>query len=69
MSEDLVTNGFSLAGQEPWLQRGTVRDNILFGKELDEQFYMQVVYACALTQDFKVTIFTRMVTNFLSKKL
>ncbi len=45
--------GVGYVQQEPWLQRGTVRDNILFGKSLDQQRYEQVLDACALTQDLQ----------------
>ena len=38
--------------QEPWIFMGTVRDNILFGREFDPSFYSQVVEACALKSDF-----------------
>lgn len=35
--------------QKPWLIRGTIRDNILFGKPYDEAKFKAVVDACALT--------------------
>ncbi|KAJ9136655.1 putative ABC metal ion transporter [Pleurostoma richardsiae] len=38
--------------QVPWLKAGSVRDNILFGRQYDVEFYRQVVQACALEQDF-----------------
>ena len=41
------------AEQEPLIVTGTVRSNILFGMELDERWYNQVVEACALTTDFQ----------------
>lgn len=37
--------------QEPWLQFRSVRENILFGLEFDEEFYNQVLDACELVQD------------------
>jgi len=39
--------------QEPIIFSGTVRSNILFGQEYDEQFYKTVVRACNLRDDFK----------------
>lgn len=36
----------------------TLRDNILFGHKLDEHLYLEVIDACALTQDIaKVYIY------------
>lgn len=31
--------GFGYVKQNPWLQRGTIRDNILFGKPYDHNKY------------------------------
>ena len=44
--------GVGLVKQEPWLQQGTVRDNILWGKAYQFSWYTKVVEACALKQDF-----------------
>lgn len=38
--------------QYAWIQNASVRDNILFGKDYDEDWYQQVVTACALKPDF-----------------
>lgn len=38
--------------QTPWLQFKTVKQNILFGLELDDEFYKTVVHACDLEPDF-----------------
>ncbi|XP_029284201.1 LOW QUALITY PROTEIN: multidrug resistance-associated protein 7 [Cottoperca gobio] len=46
--------GFGLACQEPWIQHASVRDNILFGKDYDPDFYQAVIEACALTDDLNV---------------
>ena len=32
---------------------GTLRENILFGREFDPNWYHQVVDACCLNEDFK----------------
>jgi len=37
--------------QYAWIQNATVKDNILFGKEMDRQWYNEVVDACALRAD------------------
>ncbi|XP_044748946.1 ATP-binding cassette sub-family C member 10 [Coccinella septempunctata] len=46
-----VDGGFGFVSQQPWLQRGTIRDNILFGKTFDEQRYKSVLFACGLADD------------------
>ncbi|PIA13267.1 P-loop containing nucleoside triphosphate hydrolase protein, partial [Coemansia reversa NRRL 1564] len=37
--------------QQPWILNATLRENILFGNEYDQEFYKQVIDACALQQD------------------
>ena len=37
--------------QTSWIQSGTVRDNILFGKPMDETRYNNAINACALDKD------------------
>lgn len=49
-----INGSISFASQEPWLFEGTVRDNILFVDEYDEQRYNDVVRVCALERDFKL---------------
>ena len=39
--------------QQAWIQNITLRDNILFGKGLDNDKYQQVVDACALKPDIE----------------
>lgn len=39
------------AAQEPWIVAGTVRDNVLLGRPLDEARYREVLRACALDAD------------------
>ncbi|XP_072319130.1 ATP-binding cassette sub-family C member 10 [Eucyclogobius newberryi] len=46
--------GFGLASQESWIQHASVRDNVLFGKDYDPEFYQRVVEACALSDDLNV---------------
>ncbi|KAL1117649.1 hypothetical protein AAG570_003964 [Ranatra chinensis] len=43
--------GFGYVSQTPWLQRGTIRENILFGEPLDTERYRSVVEACDLMPD------------------
>ncbi|XP_037660286.1 canalicular multispecific organic anion transporter 1 isoform X2 [Choloepus didactylus] len=40
--------------QQSWIQNGTIKDNILFGSELDEKRYQEVLEACALLPDLEI---------------
>ncbi|XP_029315504.1 multidrug resistance-associated protein 4-like isoform X2 [Cottoperca gobio] len=40
--------------QQPWILPGTIRSNILFGKDLNPQKYDRVLRACALKRDMDV---------------
>lgn len=37
--------------QYAWIQNAKLRDNILFGKDMDEKWYREVIQACALKPD------------------
>lgn len=50
----LVSSSKAYVPQTPWTARGTVRDNIVFGKPFDEGFYRKVLHACALEDDLKI---------------
>jgi ABC-type multidrug transport system fused ATPase/permease subunit len=43
--------GVAYVSQTAWLQNATIRDNILFGTDFDEERYWKVVEACALKVD------------------
>ena len=45
-------NGIGYVQQDPWLQQGTVKENILYGKLHQPDWYNKVVAACALKEDF-----------------
>ena len=40
--------------QAPWIMNATVRDNILFGREVDEERFRSIVKACSLEHDIQV---------------
>lgn len=48
-----VCGKISYACQEPWVFAGSVRQNILFGQEMDRNRYDMVVKACDLAKDFE----------------
>ncbi|XP_046989951.1 ATP-binding cassette sub-family C member 10 isoform X2 [Schistocerca americana] len=50
---DPKTAVFGLVAQSPWLQRGSVRDNILFGRPYEQAKYRRVVEACCLDGDLQ----------------
>lgn len=48
-----LNSGFGYVPQSPWLQRATIRDNIVWGSRFDEQWYKTVLHACALNDDIR----------------
>ncbi|KAH8409549.1 hypothetical protein KR222_008401, partial [Zaprionus bogoriensis] len=48
-----LSSGFGYVPQSPWLQRATIRDNIVWGSRFDEQWYKTVLHACALNEDIR----------------
>ncbi|EGR29526.1 hypothetical protein IMG5_154140 [Ichthyophthirius multifiliis] len=48
----LVNGTISYVSQNHWLQNKSVKENILFGKEYDENWYKKCFEACELKQDF-----------------
>ena len=58
--------------QEAWVQQGTIRNNILFGKPYDSLKYKAVLEACCLLKDFEILpqrdetlVEERVMTDFL----
>jgi ATP-binding cassette, subfamily C (CFTR/MRP), member 4 len=49
-----VSGKMAYASQEPWIFSGTVRQNILCGREYDAKRYRKVVKVCALEKDFSL---------------
>lgn len=48
-----VTTGFGYVSQSAWLQRGTIRNNIVWGQIFDGDRYNAVVHACGLLHDLE----------------
>lgn len=45
--------GMAYVAQQPWLQHGTMRENIVWGEMFDESRYRKVIWACALHKDIE----------------
>ncbi|XP_065862553.1 ABC transporter C family member 3-like isoform X2 [Euphorbia lathyris] len=43
--------------QSPWIQSGTIEDNILFGKGMDKERYEKILEACSLKEDLEMFSF------------
>ena len=43
--------GVAYAAQESWVLNATIKDNILFGADFDEERYKKVIYQCGLARD------------------
>ncbi|KAK7202906.1 P-loop containing nucleoside triphosphate hydrolase protein [Myxozyma melibiosi] len=46
-----VRGHVAYCSQVPWIMNATVKDNILFGKKFEADFYEKTVRACALVED------------------
>ncbi|KAJ6704337.1 NHPM BACTERIOCIN SYSTEM ABC TRANSPORTER PEPTIDASE/ATP-BINDING PROTEIN-RELATED [Salix viminalis] len=46
-----VMGSIAYVSQTSWIQSGTVRDNILYGKPMDQAKYEKAIRACALDKD------------------
>ena len=49
-----VVGSVAYVPQQAWMQNASVKDNILFGKQIDSIFYDNVIDACALKSDLKI---------------
>ncbi|KAM6346782.1 ATP-binding cassette sub-family C member 2 [Alca torda] len=49
-----IQGSLAYVPQQAWIQNATLKDNILFGSELDEARYQQVIEACALLPDLEL---------------
>jgi ABC-type multidrug transport system fused ATPase/permease subunit len=53
-AETGLRNSVAYAAQTPWLQQKSIKDNILFGEEFNEQRYEATLDACALVPDLDI---------------
>ncbi|CAN0033043.1 unnamed protein product [Ectocarpus fasciculatus] len=49
-----VLGRLAYASQEPWIQSGTIRENILFGRAMEQARYDAVIRDCALERDLSL---------------
>lgn len=49
-----VHGSVAYCSQTPWIMNATVKENILFGHEYDEEYYKKTVEACQLLPDLKI---------------
>ncbi|CAM9820973.1 unnamed protein product, partial [Ectocarpus sp. 8 AP-2014] len=49
-----VSGSLAYASQEPWIQSSTIRENILFGRAMDQKRYDAVIRDCALERDLSL---------------
>lgn len=40
--------------QQAWIQNMTLKNNILFGKEMEQEYYDNVLNSCALSLDLEI---------------
>lgn len=52
----LYGNSISFCSQHPWIFNATLKENILFNKEYDEERYLKVIKVCALEDDLKLLL-------------
>ncbi|XP_033097216.1 multidrug resistance-associated protein 5-like [Anneissia japonica] len=52
--ECLINGSFAYSAQEAWMFNATLRENILFGREFNQERYEMVLEACSLKPDIKI---------------
>ena len=52
-----IRGSIGYASQDPWVFSGTVRENILFGEEFEEEWYDEVLEECCLKEDMSLLPF------------
>ena len=49
-----VFGGLAYAAQQAWIQNASLKDNILYGSEYDEQKYQETIRVCELEADLRM---------------
>jgi len=49
-----VCGSISLAQQKPWIQNKSLRDNILYNREIDHDRYVDTIQFCELERDLEI---------------
>ncbi|KAJ0658293.1 putative ABC-type xenobiotic transporter [Helianthus annuus] len=49
-----VYGSIAYVSQSAWIQTGSIRDNILFGSEMDDQRYQETLKKCSLVKDLEL---------------
>lgn len=53
----LETGNVSYYPQTPWIQKATIKENIIFGQPVDETRYTRILHACGLDVDIQYGLF------------
>ena len=61
-----VIGTVSYVSQEAWIFSGTVRQNILFGKDYDERKFENVIDVCALRKVCMLLLYLNLLIEILS---
>ena len=51
---EICSKGFAYVGQDCWIKAGTIKENILFDSEMNQERYEKVIDACALRPDLNI---------------
>mmetsp|Transcript_24065 Transcript_24065/g.35609 ORF Transcript_24065/g.35609 Transcript_24065/m.35609 type:complete len:1317 (+) Transcript_24065:167-4117(+) len=52
-SVEKISSKIAYVGQGPWIMDGTVKENIIMGKPIDQDFYSEIINACGLRYDIE----------------
>lgn len=54
-----INSSVAFVGQNPWIFSGTIRDNILFGNPMDEEWYRRCIECSGLHEDIETMVDTK----------
>ena len=64
-----VGGSIAYSSQQPWVFTANIRQNILFGREYDEQRYNDVINACSLDKVSEINRLQKCCLRFYSRYL